>query len=93
MKNILTFHIESWLGAVYVLLVAAFLVGLFLIAMKNFNSDNEILNASGSSLKTISSVERQAIDSWLVENSKLSTKEVGYRFIIQKYPDKPWLER
>jgi hypothetical protein len=94
MKNPLTFRIESWLGSVVVLAVAAFLVGWFLIAMRNFNSDAEILNSSSVKLRTVSPEEKSLIDQWLrQDNVGISASEVGYRYIIQKFPDKPWLTK
>lgn len=94
MKNPLTFKVESWLGSVVVLAVSVFLVGWFLIAVKNFNSDNEILNSSITKLKTVSPEEKSLIDQWLrQDNVGISASEVGYRYIIQKFPDKPWLAK
>ncbi len=91
MKNPLTLRIETWLGSVFVLLAAAFFVGLFVIALKNFNSDTQILNSSGTKLRTVSPEERSLIDQWLQQNNVgISASEVGYRYIIQKFPDKPW---
>ncbi len=94
MKNPLTFRVESWLGSVIVLAVSAFLVGWFLISVKNFNSDNEILNSSGVRLRTVSPEEKSLIDQWLQQDRVgISASEVGYRYIIQKFPDKPWLAK
>lgn len=92
MRNPLAFKIESWLGAIIVLVVSAFLVGWFLIAVRNFNSDTEILNSSSAKLRTVSPEEKLLIDQWLQQdNIGISASEVGYRYIIQKFPDKPWL--
>jgi len=96
MRNPLTFHIESWVGAVLVLAVSAFLVGIFVIAVKNFGTDAEILAASDSRVKirTISAEEKALIDSWLAKtNTGISAEDVGYRYLIKKYPDKPWADR
>ncbi|MDP2933423.1 MAG: hypothetical protein Q8N81_04805 [bacterium] len=94
MKNPLTFKIESWLGSAIVLIFSAFLVGWFLIAMRNFNSDAEILNSSSTKLKIVSPVERSLIDQWLQQdNIGISASEVGYRYIVKKFPDKPWLAK
>lgn len=94
MKNPLTFRVESWLGSVVVLAVSAFLVGWFLIAVRNFNSDTEILNSSSTKLRTVSPEEKSLIDQWLQQdNIGISASEVGYRYIIQKFPDKPWLTK
>ena len=94
MKNPLTLKIESWLGLVIVLIISIFLVGWFLIAVRNFNSDTEILNSSITKLKIVSPEEKSLIDQWLQQdNIGISASEVGYRYIIQKFPDKPWLAR
>ena len=94
MKNPLTFRIESWLGSVIVLVVSAFLVGWFLIAVKNFSSETEILNSSGAKLKIVSPEEKSLIDQWLQQdNVGISASEVGYRYIVKKFPDKPWLAK
>ena len=94
LRNPLTFHVESWVGSVFVLLFSAFLVGLFAIAVKNFGSDTEVLASSSTKLKTVSTEERTLIDAWLGKtDTGISVREVGYRYIIKKYPDKPWLDR
>jgi len=94
MRNPLALKVESRVGMVLVFLFSAFLVGFFLIAVKNLGSDTDILNATGTSLKIVSPEERLLIDQWLKqENIGLSVKEVGYRYIIQKFPDKPWLAK
>lgn len=94
MKNPLTFRVESWLGSVFVLIISAFFVGFFIIAVKNFNSDTDILNSSSVKLRTVSPEEKSMIDQWLQQNNiGISAPEVGYRYIIQKFPDKPWLAK
>lgn len=94
MKNPLTLKIESWIGMAFVLLFSAFLIGLLLIAVKNFNSDSEILGSTSVKLKTVSPEERLLIDQWLQrDNIGISAAEVGYRYIVKKFPNKPWTER
>lgn len=91
MKNPLVVRVESWVGSIIILVFSAFLVGLFMIAVKNFGSDAEILSSSGNNLRTVSAEERMLIDDWLVKSDPgLSVKEVGYRYLIRKFPDKPW---
>ena len=95
MKNLLTFRIESWVGSVIVLVFSAFLLGIFVVAVKNFSFDTEILAASDAGLKfkTISAEEKVLIDGWLAKtNTSISVQDVGYRYLIKKYPDKPWLD-
>ena len=94
MRNPLTFCIESWLGSVFVLAFSAFLVGWFFIAMKNFDSEMQILVSPNVKLKTISPEEKILIEEWIKKtNPGLSAQEVGYRYLIKKYPDKPWLNK
>ena len=94
MRDPLTYQVETWLGSVFVLIVSAFLVGFFWIQVKNFESDTEIFNYSIIRIANVTYAERQQIDQWLANNKILpSVKEVGYRYIVKKYPDKPWLEK
>ncbi len=95
MKNPLTFRVESWVGALLILAVSTFLLGICIIAVKNFSSDTDVLAFSSEvKLKTISAEEKKLIDDWLAStNSSISVKDVGYRYIIKKYPDKPWLDK
>lgn len=51
MRNPLTIHIESYLGSIFISLLAAFFVGLMFIAMKNFDSDINSLNAVQTKLR------------------------------------------
>ncbi len=91
MKNPLAVQIESWFGSLLVLVFAGFMIGFFLISVKNFNSDVDILNSTGTKLIVVSLEERQLIDQWLLDsNQGVSAKEVGYRYIISHFPDKPW---
>ena len=46
MRNLFTVQIESYLGAVFIILLAGFFVGLIFIAMKNFDSDLNNINAT-----------------------------------------------
>jgi len=92
MKNPLTFRIESWVGAVLVLGFSAFFVGLFVVALQNYSSDLDILNSSGAKVRTISPQEKALIDKWLTKSDiGISVQEVGYRYILQNFPNRPWL--
>ena len=94
MRNPLTFQIESWVGSVIVLIFSAFLIGVVVIAVKNFDSDAEVLFSTSTKLKTVSYEERTLIDTWIAREAPgISVKEVGYRYVIKQYPDKPWLEK
>ena len=96
MKNPLTFRVESWLGSVFVLAFSAFLVGIFVLAVRNFGFDAEILASSNSGVKfrTVSAEEKVLIDNWLTRtNPGIPASEIGYRYLIKKYPDNPWVEK
>jgi len=94
MKNPLTQKVESWFGAFIVLSFSAFLVGWFLIAVKNFSSDTDSVSFSALRLETVSPEEKLLIDQWLKQNNfKASQVKANYRRIIQQFPDKPWLNR
>jgi hypothetical protein len=92
MRNPLTIKIETWLGGVMILAISASLVGFFIIAVKNFNSDVDVLNATTAKAKVISPQERMLIDQWLEENNAgISAQDVGYKYILNKFPNRPWI--
>lgn len=80
------------MAAIMVLLFSIFLIGLLMIAIKNFNTETEILGAQDQNiLKTVSPQERSLINEWLSgSDTGLSVEDVGYRYIIKNFPDKPW---
>lgn len=90
--NPLTLQVESRLGAFYISLLGLFFIGLIFIALKNFNSDSIILNSQTAQVRTVSSTERDLINNWIKENSIEIPKGKGYKYIIQKYPSKPWFK-
>ncbi|KKT81042.1 MAG: hypothetical protein A3B99_05440 [Candidatus Yanofskybacteria bacterium RIFCSPHIGHO2_02_FULL_44_12b] len=93
MKNYATFRIESWSGAVYICILTAFFVSILFITMQNFNSDMDVLASSSSDIKLISASERLEIKSWAERNKiDISLLKGGYRQLIVRYPDKPWLD-
>jgi hypothetical protein len=93
-KNPLSLKVESWFGSIIILSISAFLVGFFLVAVRNFSSDAETVDFSTLKLKTVSPEEKLLIDQWLRQNNgETSSKETNYRRIIQQFPDKPWLNR
>lgn len=91
MDNPMTMQVESRLGAAYVTLLALFFIGLIFIALKNFNSDVLVLEADRTQVKTISGTERKLIENWVNERSIEIPQGEGYRYLIRKYPDKPWI--
>ncbi|MEX2090684.1 MAG: hypothetical protein WD989_00950 [Candidatus Paceibacterota bacterium] len=91
MENPLTTQVESRLGAAYISLMALFFVGLIFITLKNFSSDVVVLEADQTRVKTISSTERILIESWVKDNNIQLPEGEGYRYLIRKYPNKPWI--
>ena len=89
--NLLTTQVESRLGAAFITLLALFFVGLLFIALKNFNSDVVVLEAGATQVKTISSTERLLIQNWVEDNNIVIPEGQGYRYVIRKYPNKPWI--
>ena len=89
--NPLTTQVESRLGAAYISLMALFFIGLIFIALKNFNSDVVLLEADQTRIKTISSTERTLIEGWVKENNIELPEGEGYRHLIRKYSNKPWI--
>lgn len=89
-SNPLTVQVESRLGAVYVSLLGMFFVSLIFIALKNFNSDLIILDSQNAQVKNISTMERNLINGWIKESQIEVPKGKGYRYVIQRYPSKPW---
>ena len=85
-------QVESRLGAFYITLLAFFFIGLIFIALKNFNSDTIILDSQTAQVKTISTTEKYLINAWIQENNIEIPKGKGYRYIIQRYPSKPWIK-
>lgn len=73
-------------------LFAAFFIGLIFIAMKNFDSDLTIITSEQTQIKTISVTERILIRDWLIESQIETPEKVGYRYLIGKYPSRPWLK-
>lgn len=92
MRNILTVQIESYVGAIFISLLAVFFIGLIFISIKNFDSDITIITAEQVQVKTISATERELIRNWLNDNKVEIPEEVGYRYLLQKYPSRPWLK-
>lgn len=88
--NFNTFKVESWLGAVFVLLLAGFFLGLFFIFMKNFDSDLATANTTAASYG--SPQERSAMNEWAKKNNIDAPPGPNrVRYLISRYPDRPWL--
>lgn len=80
------------MGAIFIMLFAVFSIGLIFISIKNFNSDITIITSEQIQVKTISATERELIRNWISENKVEIPEEVGYRYLVQKYPSRPWLK-
>ncbi|HEY4484247.1 MAG TPA: hypothetical protein VI978_00815 [Candidatus Paceibacterota bacterium] len=97
MKNPLTIKVESSLGIILLACLALFFISFFFIVMKNFNSEVDIGALQSSNIKRIkiiSGPERELIDGWLADNVSVIIVPEGdnkYRYILHKYPDKPWV--
>ncbi|MBI2057621.1 MAG: hypothetical protein HYT63_01400 [Candidatus Yanofskybacteria bacterium] len=96
MKNLLTIKVESSLGIIFLIGLALFFIFFFFIIIKNFNSDIDVETLQASNIKRIKVVsvpERKLIDGWLEDNISvviIPESESKYRYILKKYPDKPW---
>jgi len=53
MRNFLTTQVESYLGVIFISLLTLFFIGLFFIAIKNFNSDLAIINSEQAQVRII----------------------------------------
>ena len=87
----MTMQVESRLGAAYITLMSLFFIGLIFIALKNFNSDVAIVGAEQAHAKTISNTERALIENWVKEKNIELPEREGFRYLIKRYPDKPWI--
>lgn len=79
------------MGAVFIVVLAGFFIGFLFISMKNLDSDVSLVNADQSTIRGISSTERVLIKNWVEANNIEVPEGKGYRYIISKYPSKPWL--
>lgn len=79
------------MGAVFISLLAIFFTGVLFVAIKNYESDQIVLDASVTQVKSMSSTERQIIAQWIKDNNIPVPDGQGYRYLIQEYPNRPWL--
>ncbi len=91
MKLGLTMQVESWLGAALLVIVTCFMIGVLFVAISNYDSDTIELNASQTRVRTITSTERQIIARWVNDTHTVVPEGKGYRYLVQQYPDRPWL--
>jgi len=76
------------------LLVGAFSTSFLYIAIKNFDTDIETIDAQHvtAKIKTISPAQRELMDIWMRENTIEIPEGESYRWLLRKYPDRPWLK-
>ena len=84
-------QVESRLGALFVSLVAIFMAGILFVAIKNYDSDQIVLDATATQVKSMSSTERQISAVWIKDNNIPLPDGKGYRYLVQEYPNRPWL--
>ena len=94
MKNPLSFRVESSLGAVFISLLGLFFVGLLFASINNFESDVDVMTSISSNVgpKGISQTERILMQDWVTANSIEIPKGSGYKYLLRKYPDHPWMD-
>ena len=94
MKNPITVHVESSLGVVFISLIAFFFIGLMFVAVKNFEADIDIMTATSGSTKIthLSDSERLLILEWVEYSDVRIPEGSGYKYLVRKYPDRPWLD-
>jgi len=95
MKNPLTFRTESSLGAVFISLLSLFFLGLIFIAIKNFNTDIDIMTGThdnSTRINRISQTELVLIQTWIQDNKIEVPDGRGYKYLLRKYPSRPWLD-
>lgn len=91
MTNPLTMQVESRMGAIFIFVLAVFMAGILFVVIKNYDSDQIILDASVTQVKSMSSTERQLIAQWVNDNNITIPDGKGYHYLVQQYPNRPWL--
>lgn len=94
MKNPLTYRMESSLGAVFISLLALFFTGLMFTAVKNFESDIDVMTSNTSTVSAlkVSPAELNLVREWIDYNHIEVPEGSGYKYLVRKYPNKPWLD-
>ncbi len=75
-------------------LLSLFFISLLLVAVKNANSDVDIINATymNNKITRISQNERFLIQQWIKDEKIEVPEKSGYNYLVKKYPNRPWLE-
>lgn len=94
MKNPITFRVESSLGAVFISLLSFFFIGLLFISIKNFETETDVMDitAGNNKVSNFSNPERALMRNWILDNDVELPEGSGYKYLIRKYPDRPWLD-
>ncbi|MDO8496129.1 MAG: hypothetical protein Q7S43_01605 [bacterium] len=94
MGNPITFRVESSLGAVFISLLSFFFIGLLFISIKNFETETDVMDttAGNNKVSNFSDPERVLMRDWILDNNVELPEGSGYKYLIRKYPDRPWLD-
>ena len=84
-------QVESRMGAAFISLAVIFLAGVLFLAIRSYGSDQIVLGASETQVRSMSSTERQLMAQWIRDNNITIPDGQGYRYLIQQYPSRPWL--
>ena len=91
-RNPLTIKVESYLGAFFVLSTAIFFGLMVYRSAQDFDSESIIMESQRVSIKTVSPTEKTLINNWVKANHITLPKGKGYRYVINEYKTKPWLD-
>lgn len=94
MKNPITFRVESSLGAVFISLLSFFFIGLLFISIKSYETELDIMIATATNNKVgrFSESEKVLIRDWILDNDVELPEGSGYKYLLRKHPDRPWLD-
>lgn len=84
-------QVETRMGALFISLAAIFMAGILFVTIKNYDSDQIVLDASTIEVKSMSSTERQLIAQWVKDNNITIPEGKGYHYFVEQYPSRPWL--
>lgn len=70
---------------------SVFMIAFMFTAMDQFEDEvDQIGSYQEAKIKTISSTERSLIDDWVKANNINVPDGAGYRYVLHRYPSKPW---
>ena len=84
--------VESYMGAFFVLSTAIFFGLMIYRSAQDFDSENMVMESQRVRIKTVSPTEKALINDWVNENHITLPKGKGYRYVINEYKTKPWLD-